>query len=224
VNNTVTCIYGGYAQAWPYGGTITSTVPLTINCEHSLPQSFFRAEEPMRSDLHHLYPTHVDLNSARGSYDFGDNDEVAGDTARWYLGTSFTTTAPPAMADSASELGDEPWTAHDGPFWEPPEAYKGNIARSMMYMYTMYETQLANLATIISQTSVAGKPAGYPGMGVIDDVLNEALAMFWHTQDPPNADELARDDAISKFQGNHNPFVTNPKLARRAFPYRRRSV
>ena len=35
----------------------------------------------------------------------------------------------------------------------------------------------------------------------------------WHDMDPPDADEKARDAAISALQGAGNPFVRDPGLA-----------
>lgn len=42
-----------------------------LNCEHVVPQSYFGKQEPMRSDLHHLYACDIGENSARGSRKYG---------------------------------------------------------------------------------------------------------------------------------------------------------
>jgi hypothetical protein len=42
-----------------------------LNCEHVVPQSYFNKAEPMRSDLHHLYASDIQKNSARGSIPYG---------------------------------------------------------------------------------------------------------------------------------------------------------
>jgi len=42
-----------------------------MNCEHTVPQSYFNKQEPMRSDLHHLYSCDIGENSRRGSTKYG---------------------------------------------------------------------------------------------------------------------------------------------------------
>jgi endonuclease G len=52
---------------------------LPYNCEHVVPQSWFRAREPMRGDLHHLFACESGCNSFRGNhayFDFADFQEV----------------------------------------------------------------------------------------------------------------------------------------------------
>jgi hypothetical protein len=38
------------------------------------------------------------------------------------------------------------------------------------------------------------------------------LLFKWHTQDPPSAKEINRNDAIYNLQGNRNPFVDHPEF------------
>lgn len=48
---------------------------LPYNCEHVVPQSWFRKAQPMRGDLHHLFTCEVGCNSFRGNspyFDFPD--------------------------------------------------------------------------------------------------------------------------------------------------------
>lgn len=52
---------------------------LPFNCEHIVPQSWFRKMEPMRGDLHHLFACESGCNSFRGNtpyFDFLDFEEV----------------------------------------------------------------------------------------------------------------------------------------------------
>lgn len=52
---------------------------LMYNCEHVVPQSWFRKREPMRGDLHHLFACESNCNSFRGNhpyFDFSDFDEA----------------------------------------------------------------------------------------------------------------------------------------------------
>ncbi len=55
-----------------------------LNCEHTVPQSYFDKQEPMRSDLHHLYSCDFQDNSRRGSTKYGSfrPDGGRGEVAR----------------------------------------------------------------------------------------------------------------------------------------------
>jgi|GEM_PF-1104370 len=74
--------------------------------------------------------------------------------------------------------------------FEPPEEAKGAIARALMYVATVYDLN-------------------------IDDVGGAALMQSWNAAHPPTDDEVARNAAISKHQGNRNPFVDHPDLVDR---------
>jgi endonuclease I len=55
---------------------------MPFNCEHVVPQSWFRKKEPMRGDLHHLFACETRCNSFRGNtpfFDFADFDETSGE-------------------------------------------------------------------------------------------------------------------------------------------------
>ncbi|MFG3410224.1 endonuclease I family protein [Streptomyces sp. NPDC048142] len=64
------------------------------------------------TDVHHLRPTDVQVNSARGNKDF-DN--------------------------GGSELGNAPGNFTDGDSFEPRDAVKGDVARMILYMAVRYE-------------------------------------------------------------------------------------
>lgn len=101
-----------------------------INAEHSWPQSK-GARGIARSDLHHLFPTQVQVNSRRGSSPFAEIDDQQ--TEDWILDGQMFSSMPTANIDAYSE-------ATDGAF-EPREAVKGNIARALFYFYTIYRNQ-----------------------------------------------------------------------------------
>jgi len=73
--------------------------------------------------------------------------------------------------------------------FEPPDAHKGNVARAMFYVSDIY------------------------GLRLPDD--EEAVLKSWNHLDPVDADELRRNDTISRYQHNRNPFVDQPSLADR---------
>ncbi len=132
-NNTLRGVYSGYTMPWSYGSTGTNPAP--INCEHTVPQSFFNSDEPMRSDIHHLYPTYGSWNSVRSNYPFTDITDT--ETTKWmYLDTDQTN-----IPTSNIDLYSESKTLE----FEPREDHKGNTARSVFYFYTMYPTQAGNI-------------------------------------------------------------------------------
>lgn len=50
----------------------------TLNCEHVVPQSWFKKQEPMKGDLHHLFACESKCNGFRGNtpyFDFPDFEE-----------------------------------------------------------------------------------------------------------------------------------------------------
>ncbi|MCP4502096.1 MAG: hypothetical protein GY822_19230 [Deltaproteobacteria bacterium] len=76
--------------------------------------------------------------------------------------------------------------------FEPPEKIKGSIARALMYVTTVYELD-------------------------INDVGGADLMMEWNAAHPPSDKEVARNAAVSKHQGNRNPFIDHPDLVDRMF-------
>jgi len=135
-NGVITCVYSGYTVNSAYGGT--TTYPAPINCEHTIPQSYFNKADPMVSDIHHLYPTYENWNSTRSNYPYAEIDDNS--TAKWmYLDQSQTTT-PTSNIDSYSEYANSTF--------EPREDHKGNVARSIFYFYTMYPTQAGDMSQI----------------------------------------------------------------------------
>ncbi len=135
-NNTITGVYSGYTVSWTYGGSGTNPSP--INCEHTVPQSFFDSDEPMKSDIHHLFPTYSNWNSTRSNYPYGDIDDDL--TAKWMLDDDQQSTIPTSNIDDYSEY-------YNGMF-EPREDHKGNVARAIFYFYTMYPTQAGDMSQV----------------------------------------------------------------------------
>ncbi|MDD2804488.1 MAG: endonuclease [Elusimicrobiales bacterium] len=83
-----------------------------MNAEHSWPQGFFNKAAPMKSDLHHIFPTYIGVNGRRGSEPFGEVSSFVYAT------------------NSGSKLGPEGF--------EPADAAKGDIARAILYFVVRY--------------------------------------------------------------------------------------
>lgn len=70
-------------------------------------------------------------------------------------------------------------------FFEPPFSHKGNVARALFYFSVRYKMPI--------------------------DKNQEEFLKKWHHLDPVDSEEIARNDAIEKIQGNRNPFIDHPE-------------
>lgn len=153
------------------------------NREHLWAQNWTNGGSPMKSDLHHVFPTDGWVNNLRGDLNFGPVSE------------------PDATTTNGSTRGESALCDYDGDVYEPVDAYKGDVARAMLYMTVRYR----------------GEDAGW---GSSDGTTKSELAPWfrelviaWHLQDPPSEKEYARNAAVERIQGNRNPFVDHPEYA-----------
>lgn len=199
-DGTISCVYTGYTIQFtdrlnaqdPNGDNIQEAND--FNTEHIWPQSYFDKASPMRSDIHHLYPTRVDVNGARSNHPF---DEIPDNqTSTWYREGSSQSSIPTSNIDEYSEL-------LSGTSFEPREDHKGNVARAIFYFWAIYQD---NTDITSDNTDNA---AFFDGM---KDVL-----LTWHDADPVDETEVNRSTEIATVQGNRNPFIHDTTLVRRAY-------
>ncbi|MDO7877454.1 endonuclease [Hymenobacter sp. ASUV-10] len=192
-NNSVTCVYSGYNTPVPLNFNSSSTSSAAnINCEHTIPQSWFSEVPRMVSDMHHLYPTYIQWNSNRGNNPFFEIPDANGTT--WMRNTTSQTTIPTTNIDEYSEATRSQF--------EPREDHKGNVARTAFYFYTMHEGQPQLAAT---------------GHQSITSLADLATLYQWHLADPVDARERERNRRVAASQGNYNPFIEYPELAALAY-------
>jgi endonuclease I len=89
-----------------------------MNTEHTWPQADFDKREPMRSDLHHLYPTETESNGTRGSKAFAELGDDEG--------------------QAVGVLGARTTEKH----FEPPADHKGNVARALFYFAVQHRRDI----------------------------------------------------------------------------------
>lgn len=123
--NTIECVYTG-REAVGYTSRSDVQTNYNFNTEHSYPQSMFSSNDPMVSDLFHLYPTDVNANSIRGNMPFGK--VVSG--INWQGGGS------KRGNDSTGQA-----------VFEPRDVHKGNLARTMIYFTTRYPQNYGSFFT-----------------------------------------------------------------------------
>lgn len=112
-NDSVTCIYTNRKAKFNTRAGATSN---NFNCEHTFPQGYFNQDEPMRSDIHHLFSTDETANNSRGNLPFG-------------IATA------PFVANNAANFP----SSNGGGKYEPQDSHKGRCARAMMYFVLRYQ-------------------------------------------------------------------------------------
>lgn len=114
-SDNVILIYSGRSIAKTSNGSgAASTDPDNWNREHSWPSSKGFSDDSFEAytDIHHLRPADISVNSTRSNLDFDVSDNA---------------------------IDEAPGSFVDGDSFEPRDEVKGDIARMMMYMDTRYE-------------------------------------------------------------------------------------
>lgn len=80
--------------------------------------------------------------------------------------------------------------------------HRGDVARILFYMYAQYDFLLLN-----------DKPNAQSNqsMGILSELLK------WNEEDPVDKFEIRRNNRIYEYQGNRNPFIDHPSLAKQLF-------
>ena len=120
-------LYTDYCVTLGPGDPSIAAGALGINAEHVWPQSKGAGQEPLKSDLHHLFPARDNVNSSRGNLPFG---EVPDDQAEAWYTADASQSRPPRAPDAWSERG--------AGLWEPREDRKGDVARAVFYVAAVY--------------------------------------------------------------------------------------
>ncbi|HNW44895.1 MAG TPA: endonuclease [Elusimicrobiales bacterium] len=84
-----------------------------------------------------------------------------------------------------------------GGMYEPANAAKGNVARAMFYFVVRYYDRSIRNGMNYSEFWTKNLP----------------MLLEWNRQDPPDANELRRNDQVESYQGNRNPFIDDYTLA-----------
>lgn len=174
-------------------GSSASTVGQGYNREHSFPRSWFGGEvDPMNTDVFHIYPTDIFVNSKRGNHPYG---VCAGGTT-WSNGND----------KAKGRLGTCTYPGYSGTVFEPDDEYKGDLARSYFYMVTCYKNELPSWPGSPQLNYSANKYKAFSTWTI-------NMLMEWTRQDPVSEKEIKRNEAIYGIQGNRNPFIDHPELA-----------
>ena len=159
--NTIECVYTG-RLAIGYTDRTDAFNRFNINTEHTWPQSNFNEQEPMKSDLYHLYPTDVTANSIRANYPFGK----AVSNVTWQVG--------------GSKLGNN---SSGQIVFEPRDVHKGDVSRSMFYFITRYPVNYGSFFTQ-TQEAVFREWNKFDTVGVVESNRNTAIANLQGKRNP----------------------------------------
>ncbi len=190
-DDSVRCVYSGLSrhldsEADPSQYLFDNGGNSGINLEHSWPRSKGADRGRPLSDMHHLFPTRVPVNAARGSDPFRDIEDDM--TQTWYY-QDLTLTAPPGNNRNL-------YAEDTDVLFEPREDFKGNAARALFYFYTIYREDAVN-----------ADPQFF-------EAQRHTLCA-WHDNDPVDSLEWTRTFRIGVYQQNKvNPFILDCRLAR----------
>lgn len=173
-----------YSNEKRYFGSKGSKVS-GMNIEHSVPKSWWGGNQNNAyCDLHHLNPSDETANSRKSNYPLGELTSES-----WTNGVA---SVGKAKVDGNSTNA-----------FEPSDEYKGDFARTYMYMFTCYQ----DLNWSTTQMNYAN--SSYPTL----KPWAVELLLKWHKQDPVSEKEVSRNNAVYAVQGNRNPYVDFPQLA-----------
>lgn len=167
--------------------------------EHSVPKSWWKKNNdveytPCYSDMWNLYPSDGSANNAKSNYPFGVVATVSFDNGVTKVGTP------------TAETGGDAYKV-----FEPADEYKGDFARSIFYVATVYDG--IEWGAGYDNT---GKPCNTMFVKATYPTLTEwavDMLLEWARKDPVSEKEIARNDAVETCQGNRNPYVDFPELA-----------
>lgn len=177
-------VYDMYSPEVRYFGNKGEAID-GMNIEHSVAKSWWGStKNDAYCDLHHLNPSDQSANSRKSNFPMAELESVSWDNGVTFVGK--------ATIDGYSVSA-----------FEPCDEYKGDFARTYMYMFTCYQNLTYKYVWMNYENSA------YPTF----KPWAVQLLLKWHKQDPVSEKEIARNNAVYSIQGNRNPFVDYPQLA-----------
>jgi len=158
-----------------------------MHIEHSLPKSWWGGAENMAyRDLFHLYPSDGSTNSSKSNHPLG-----------------IVKPGDATFDNGVSRIGTSSFSpAYSGKAFEPADEFKGDFARSYLYIATVYEHYAPLWTSPMMQRNT------YP----VWTPWARELLLQWHAADPVSVKERLRQEAVYAIQGNRNPFIDYPDL------------
>jgi endonuclease I len=184
--NNIILLYSGRSIAKADNGSGAASSNQNFwNREHSWAKShgFPDSNQLGYTDIHHLRPTDISMNSDRGNRDFD-------------IGGTPNTEAPENRSTENT--------------WEPRDNVKGDVARMMFYMDVRYDSGTESTMPDLILVDSVGTATSTLSDGTGE--LGKLCTLFdWHYQDPVDTVETNRNNSIYEYQGNRNPFIDHPE-------------
>ena len=160
-----------------------------MNKEHSVPKSWWGGYTESQgyiayTDLNHLYPSDAEANGAKLHYPLGEVSRVDFDNGCTRTGS------PKAGQGGGSSM-----------VFEPDDRYKGDFARTYMYMASAYQDYQWKYTWMMGN-----------GSWLTLNQWSINLLLRWAREDPVSDKEKDRNDAVYRCQNNRNPFIDFPDL------------
>lgn len=159
-----------------------------MNIEHSFPKSWWGgAQNDAYKDINHLYPSSSKDNSQKSNYPM-----------------AIVTTIKHNSGEGYDKVGTAIIDGREQQCWEPGDTWKGDFARSYMYMATTYQ----NL-NYVATGAVTLTTGSYPTLKQWASTLYRS----WSKADKVSQIETQRNDVVYSIQHNRNAFIDYPFLA-----------
>lgn len=177
-------VYDMYSSEVRYFGNKGDKIS-GMNIEHSVAKSWWGGtNNNAYCDLHHLNPSDQTANSRKSNYPLAELESVTWDNGVTFVGKATI---------NGSSINA----------YEPCDEYKGDFARTFMYMFTCYQDLTYEYTWMNYENSA------YPTL----KPWAVELLLRWSKQDPVSEKEIARNNAVYAVQGNRNPYIDYPQLA-----------
>jgi len=196
-----------------------SSVPKTptssLNREHTWPKSYGFPDNTVGNypytDCHHLMLADPSYNTSRSNRPYGDCDASCSEYVTDQTnGTGGGSGVFPGNSDWGTGLySDGTWRTWVGK--------KGNTARAQFYMDLRYEGGTHGYTGVTEPNLILTDDTSLMESSATGDNLHTAYMgrltplLQWSADDPPDAFDQARNEAVYKHQGNRNPFIDHPE-------------
>lgn len=187
----------------------------TLNREHTWPKSYGFPDNSTANypytDCHHLMMADASYNSSRSNRPYGYCDG----SCQEYV----TDLTNGTGGGSGTYPGNSDWGTgqYSNGIWQTWVGKKGNTARAQFYMDLRYEggthgyTNVSEPDLILTDDTSLME-ASATGDNLPTAYMGRLLALLqWAADDPPDAFDQARNEAVYKHQGNRNPFIDHPE-------------
>lgn len=157
----------------------------SYNLEHIVPQSVFKGNKKLKTDMHNiiLYPAKMNLH--RSNYEYISNFVIYPNSKLIdSSGNEIEYIEPIKDQNICIKTSNKR-------YFLPEKKYRGLISRSCMYVLSTYSEYKDH---------------------ILNNVINPYTLLTWHHQYPVTEFEKKKNDKIFEQQGNRNEFISKPEL------------